>query len=85
MVEPAPTKFKEGGQTIVDELREIILGTDEDPKLVFASTLLTLKELGQYEELLKECRDVLAWSYPYMPRLDTNVVVHQLAISSEMP
>ena len=48
----APPQFEEGGQATVDELRELNLGTSEDPKPIFVSALLTPEELEDYEQLL---------------------------------
>ena len=79
----APPQFEEGGQATVDELRELNLGTSEDPKPIFVSALLTLEELEDYEQLLREYRDVFAWGYQDMPGLDPNMAVHKLSVSKE--
>ena len=79
----APPQFEEGGQATVDELRELNLGTSEDPKPIFVSALLTPEELEDYEQLLREYRDVFAWGYQDMPGLDPNMAVHKLSISKE--
>ena len=49
---PTPPQFEEGGQATVDELRELNLGTSEDPKPIFVNALLTPEELKDYEQLL---------------------------------
>ena len=36
-------------------------------------------------ELLKEYKDVFAWSYQDMPGLDTDIVVHHLPLKEERP
>lgn len=43
-VAPAPTQLEDGGQCIVDELVEINLGTEEDPRPTFISASLTPQE-----------------------------------------
>jgi len=51
------------------------------PKPIFESTMLNDEEVVQYEQLLREYKDVFAWEYQDMSSSDTNVVVHKLAIS----
>ncbi|KAI5347392.1 hypothetical protein L3X38_015271 [Prunus dulcis] len=82
-VQPAPSQIEDGGQATVDELQEINLGTDEEPRPIFVSALLTPNELENYKCLLQEYRDVFAWGYQDMPGLDPNVAVHRLAVSSQ--
>ena len=81
--QPAPPQIEDGGQATVDELREINLGTDDEPKPIFVSALLTLEELEDYKCLLQDYQDVFAWGYQDMPGLDPKVAVHRLAISKE--
>ena len=81
-VEPveAPNTLKDRGQATIDELKELNLGTNEDPCPIYVSTMLMPKEEKQYFHLLFEYRDVFAWSYKEMPGLDLKVAVHNLAI-----
>ena len=65
----------------IDELRGINLGTTDDPKPIFVSTMLNDEEVVQYEQLLWEYKDAFAWGYQDVSGLDPNVVVHKLAIS----
>ncbi|KAK2978543.1 hypothetical protein RJ640_009502 [Escallonia rubra] len=67
---PAPLEYEEGGQATIDELREVNLGTKEDPRPTMASALMSEEEVQQYTNFLKEYRDVFAWSYTEMPGLD---------------
>ena len=76
----APETLQDGGQATVDELKELNLGTKEDPRPIYVSTMLTLEEENQYFYLLSEYRDILAWSYEEMPGLDPKVAVHNLVI-----
>ncbi|KAM1018797.1 hypothetical protein ACFX2C_040378 [Malus domestica] len=78
--QPAPPQIEDGGQATVDELREINLGTDDEPKPIFVSALLTPEELEDYKSLLQDYRDVFAWGYQDMPGLDTKVAIHRLAV-----
>ena len=76
----APASFEEGNQGTIDELKQINLGTEQDPLPIFISACLTLEEENSYLDLLKEYRDVFAWSYKEMPGLDPKVAVHHLAV-----
>ena len=76
----APRAIEDGGQSTVDELRELNLGTSEEPRLIYVSSLLKPREESKYFELLMEYKDVFAWTYKEMPGLDPTVAVHQLAI-----
>lgn len=49
----APREMEEGGQAMVDELCEINLGTEETPKPIFISALLSLVEREEYTEVLR--------------------------------
>ncbi|XP_060968195.1 uncharacterized protein LOC133035834 [Cannabis sativa] len=81
--QPAPREFEDGGQATVDDLVEINLGTEDDPKPVFVSALLSEEELPQYIQVLRENKDVFAWLYRDMPGLNRKVVVHRLAVSKD--
>ena len=76
----APASFEEGNQGTIDELKQVNLGTEQDPRPIFISAYLTLEEEKSYLDLLKEYRDVFAWSYKEMPGLDLKVAVHHLAV-----
>ncbi|KAG9449428.1 hypothetical protein H6P81_009393 [Aristolochia fimbriata] len=70
----------EGGQSTVDELKKVDLGTAEDPRPTFLSASLTADEEVEYMALLREYRDIFAWNYTEMPGLDPRVAVHKLAV-----
>ncbi|CAL8174006.1 unnamed protein product [Prunus armeniaca] len=69
-----------GGQATVDELKELNLGTNEDPRPIFVSALLNPSEQESYHQLLLEYKDVFAWTHKEMPGLDPKVAVHHLAV-----
>ncbi|KAM1674509.1 hypothetical protein ACFX2K_040569 [Malus domestica] len=75
----APSQLKDGGQATVDDLKELNLGTSEEPKPIFVSALLSADEIERYYQLLLEYKDVFAWTYKEMPSLDPIIVVHHLA------
>ncbi|XP_070030061.1 uncharacterized protein LOC142166988 [Nicotiana tabacum] len=76
----APPELEEGVKTTVDALKEVNLGVVEDPKPTYISASLTGDEESKYIELLKEFKDVFAWSYKEMSGLDPKVDVHHLAV-----
>lgn len=53
-IQPAPSQIEDGGQATVDELQEVNLGTNDEPKPIFVSALLTPNELENYRCLLQE-------------------------------
>jgi hypothetical protein len=65
---------------IVDELAEINLGTEEDPRPTFISALLPEEVADKLKTFLKSYMDCFAWSYKEMPGLDPDVAVHYLKI-----
>ncbi|XWS35009.1 hypothetical protein CRYUN_Cryun21dG0088400 [Craigia yunnanensis] len=56
----APTSFEERNQGMIDELKQVNLGTEQDLHPIFISACLTLEEEKSYLDLLKEYRDVFA-------------------------
>jgi hypothetical protein len=49
---PAPQQLEDGAQLTVDELVEINLGTDDDPRPTFVSATVTLEERESYRTFL---------------------------------
>jgi hypothetical protein len=76
----APPELEDGGQPTVDELVEVNLGTEDDPRPTFVSATLTEEEREGYRSFLMEYRDCFAWNYKEMPGLDPRVATHKLAI-----
>ncbi|KAM1773936.1 hypothetical protein ACFX12_043370 [Malus domestica] len=66
----APSQLEDGGQATVDDLKELNLGTSEEPKPIFVSALLSADEIKKYYKLLLEYKDVFAWTYKEIPGLD---------------
>ncbi|XP_031098665.1 uncharacterized protein LOC116002606 [Ipomoea triloba] len=65
--EEAPHELEEGVRAAIDELKEVDLGTPENPRPIFISTLLFNEDEKIYVELLKEYIDVFTWTYKEMP------------------
>ena len=78
--EDAPQELEEGVKSTVDDLKEVNLGTQDEPLPTFISSLLNPQEEENYVKLLREYKDVFAWSYKEMPGLDPKVAIHHLAI-----
>ena len=83
-VDEAPPALEDGVQATVDELKEINLGTTEEPRPTFISALLTPEEQEGYLKLLVEYKDVFAWTYKEMPRLDPSIALHHLVVKKGM-
>ena len=79
-VDEAPPALEDGGQATIDELKEINLGTAKEPRLTFISALLTPEEEKGYLKLLVEYKDVFAWTYKEIPRLNPSISLNDLAI-----
>jgi len=81
---PAPEELEDGGQTAtMNELKEVNLGTEEDPRPTFISSLLLEEQIEEIIKLLCEFRDCFAWTFAEMPGLSPNMAVHRLAIKSD--
>ena len=80
---PAPQQLEDDIQLTIDELVEINLGTEEDPRPTYVSASLTYEEREMYRAFLMEYRDCFAWSYKEMPGLDPQVATHKLAIDPQ--
>ena len=72
-------------QVMVDEeLDEVDLGSNpQEPRPISISASLTEKEKSKIILLLKEFKDVFAWDYNEMPRLDPGLVAHMLNVNPE--
>ena len=79
-VDEAPLALEDGVQATVDELKEINLGTTEEPRPTFISALLTPEEEERYLKLLVEYKDVFAWTYKEMPGLNPSIALHHLVV-----
>jgi hypothetical protein len=73
-------KQLEKAPNTVDELAEINLGTEEDPRPTFISASLLEEVADRLKTFLKSYMDCFAWSYKEMPGLDPNMTVHYLKI-----
>ncbi|TYK03046.1 uncharacterized protein E5676_scaffold46G001420 [Cucumis melo var. makuwa] len=81
--EDVPQSLEDGGQSTVDELKEVSIDTIEEPRPTFIIASLFSENEDKYMSLLTEYRDIFAWSYKEMPRFDPKVVIHHLTIKEE--
>ena len=73
--------MNDGFKNMQEKIVEVNLGDgEEDEKMVKISKNLSEKERGRLVALLKEYKDVFAWSYQEMPSLSPNLVVHKLKV-----
>jgi len=76
------TAEKDTQVMIEEKLEEVDLGTDpQKPRPISISSKLSENEKSELILLLKEFRDVFAWSV--MPGLDPRLVVHTLNVDPE--
>lgn len=61
------------------------LGTNEEAKKVKVGSTLQEEVKAKLVNLLKDYRDVFAWSYQDMSGLDTDIVVHHLPLREKCP
>ncbi|TYK23213.1 uncharacterized protein E5676_scaffold142G002450 [Cucumis melo var. makuwa] len=78
--EDVPQNLDDGGQSTIDELKEVNLGTIEESCLTFISASLSSEEKGKYMSLLTRYKDIFTWLYKEMPGLDPKVAVHHFTI-----
>ncbi|VVA37637.1 PREDICTED: LOW QUALITY PROTEIN, partial [Prunus dulcis] len=76
----APAALDDSPPEVEDPLQEINLGTEEDPRPTFISTLLKEPLKSELMALLQEFRDCFARHYHEMPGLDRQLVEHKLPI-----
>ena len=64
-----------------EELEEVDLGSNsQEPRPISISASLTEKEKSVLVLLLKEFKDIFAWDYSEMPRLDPRLITHTLNV-----
>ncbi|KAA0051095.1 uncharacterized protein E5676_scaffold1161G00100 [Cucumis melo var. makuwa] len=71
--EVTPLSLEDGVQSTIDELKEVNIGTIEEPCPTFISTQISDDDENEYVNLFKADKDVFTWSYKEMPGLDLKV------------
>ena len=75
-----PPEPEEEMKNIVDTLKEVNLGIDDDMRPTYVSASLNDDEVRKHIELLMELRDLFSWRYKEIPGVDPRVVVHRLVV-----
>ena len=73
-------RFDEPISVVEKPIKEINLGTKNDPRDVIISQNLTPEEERALSNILKEYKDTFAWTYEDMPSLNPTLVEHRLPI-----
>ncbi|KAA0064288.1 uncharacterized protein E5676_scaffold264G00260 [Cucumis melo var. makuwa] len=81
--EVATLSLEDKGQSTIDELKEVNLGTIKEHRPTFISAQLFDNDKNEYVSLIKAYKNVFAWSYKKMSGLDPKVAIHHLAIKLE--
>jgi hypothetical protein len=63
-----------------EEVEDCNVGTNENPKMVKISKYLPTEVKNKYVELLKQYKDVFAWSYEDLKTYDTSVIEHKIPL-----
>ncbi|KAM1050313.1 hypothetical protein ACFX2A_032771 [Malus domestica] len=79
-VQAAPAELDDSRPQVKDHLKEINVGTGDDPRLLFISALLPHAMKVELHQLLHKFKDCFALSYHEMPGLDRTLVEHELHI-----
>ena len=70
--------MKKSARIFEDELQDLNLGSEDDPKMV----RISIHVQGQFKEdlktLLMEYKDVFAWDYADMKGIDPNLYQHKI-------
>ena len=65
---------------IIEDTLSIILGNETNPQIIQIGSTLNKEESEKLIILLKEFKDVFAWSYEDMPGIDPNIAYHSSLI-----
>jgi len=68
-----------------EDIELINLGEKGEEKKVKIGTTMTKETRERLYALLREFRDIFAWSYQDMPALDPDIVQHKLPLKPESP
>ena len=82
-LEQAPSKMEDNKPQVHDPMEEVNLGTVEEPRITYISSLLSTKLKEHIISLLQEFKDFFAWNYVEMSRLDKSLMEHLLPIRPE--
>ncbi|XP_028086009.1 uncharacterized protein LOC114286987 [Camellia sinensis] len=82
-VRPAPECLQDGPRPQKQELEEINIASEGEPRRpIFICKDLPAEQRGPLIELIRKYSDVFAWTYEEMPGLDKDVTMHRLNVIS---
>jgi hypothetical protein len=59
------------------------IGTEDDPKFVKLSSILSREQRAEYDNQLKEFSNVFAWTYEDLRTYDTSFIEHKIPLKEE--
>ena len=62
------------------EVEDCDIGTGKEARIVKISKFLPPKVKDQYRDLLKQYKDVFAWSYHELQTYDTSIIEHKIPL-----
>ena len=82
----ALNRESEGSKPNIEETEVVNLADEgENEKLIKIGVNFPKDVKHEIIALLKEFREIFAWSYQDMPRLDTKIVVHRIPVRPKCP
>ena len=76
----APPKMEDNKPQVHDPMEEVNLGTMEEARITYISSLLPIDLKEHIISLLQEFKDCFSWNYDEMLGLDRSLVEHRLPI-----
>ena len=73
-LEQAPSKFEDTQPQVHDPMEEVNLGTVEEPRITYISSLLPSNFKEGIIATLQEFKDFFAWNYDEIPGFDRSLV-----------
>ena len=78
-------KCTNGHSSKVEEVEEVNIGTDNDPKIIKIEKDLDPGIRSDLIQLLKDKKGVFAYSYGDMPGIDPSIAQHELKVRDDCP
>ena len=63
-----------------EEVEDCDIGTEKEPRMVKISKFLPPKAKVKYKDLLRQYKDVFAWSYDELKTYDTSIIDHRIPL-----
>ena len=82
-LEQAPPKMEDNKPQVHDPMEEVNLGTMEEARITYISSLLPIDLKEHIISLLQEFKDCFSWNYDEILGLDRSIVEHHLPIRPE--